>query len=198
MQLTLKQARRVEREIGKELEKETTASHRSHTVSVYEDLRGKIAAGQETAKADLNRVTNLVRIRFAIRKAIETQNEESGLNKLMNREAELKFLLQVLQNLTASELTEAELDIAAQRHAAAKTAMENGTPLQNRYGQPSDEVSVDAVLTAETVQSFREDARIIQRELVKVVESQAGINLNAKVLVSEDDAKFLEKAGIVL
>lgn len=199
MQLTLKQARRVEREIGAELDRETTnGRHSGHTFSIYEDLRTKVQSAQETLLTDLTKVQNLVRIRFAIRKEIETQNEASGLNKLMNREAELKYMLQTLQNLTASELTDSELEIAVQRHAAAKAATENGTPVQNRYGQPTDEVSLNTIVRTETMVTLRDSAKAIQRELVKLVEGQAGINLNTKVVVNDADAKLLEQAGIVL
>ena len=199
MQLTLKQARRVEREIGKELEKETShGAHRANTVSIYVDLRSKVAEAQEAMLSDLSKVKELVRIRFAIRKDIESQNEISGLNTLMNREAELKYMLQVLTNLMGGELTDSELEIAVQRHAAAKAAADNGTPLQNRFGQPSDEVSLDSIIRTESMETLRTYAKSIQREVVKLVESQAALNVNAKVVVNDADAKLLEQAGIVL
>lgn len=200
MQLTLKQARRAEREIGKELDKETSrSSYRGdNTVSVYESLYSKVADAQETLLSNLTKVKELARIRFSIRKDIETQNETAGLNKLMNREAELKYMANILDQMMSVELSDAELEIAAQRHRAAKDGIDKGVPTTNRYGQPSDEITLGAIIRPATMETLRVYAQSIQRELVTMSDQLAALNASAKVVVSEDDAKLLESYGIIL
>lgn len=199
MQLNLTQARRVEREIGKELDNETQGTARSNlAVSVYEDLPQKVNAAQLTLLADLAKVSALAAIRFSIRKAIETQNEQAGLNALMNREAELKYMAGVYAALTITELDNKNLDIAFQRHAAAKAAVEKGTPIGNRYGQPTDEIQLDSIVRTETMEKLRGEAKSIQRELVATSAKLATLNATTKVELSAEDAERLEEYGIVL
>lgn len=199
MQLNLTQARRVEREIGKELDSETQGTARSNlAVSVYEDLPQKVNAAQVTLLADLAKVSALAAIRFSIRKAIETQNEQAGLNALMNREAELKYMAGVYAALTITELDNKNLDIAFQRHAAAKAAIEKGTPIGNRYGQPTDEIQLDSIVRTETMEKLRGEAKSIQRELVATSAKLATLNATTKVELSAEDAERLEEYGIVL
>jgi hypothetical protein len=199
MKLSLKQARRVEREIGAELEIDTVGGRRNQaTFSIYESLRDKVAAIQKETVDGLLKVKELTRIRFAIRKAIETENEVSGLNALMNREAELKSLAKVLTSLMTVELTDEDLEIAVQRHAAAKAANEKGTVVQSRYGESTDELTLGTTLRTETLESLRVYAKQIQRELLTVVDQLAALNATRSISLGEIDAKALEDAGIVL
>ena len=120
MKVSMKQARRIEREIGAEIELNTQGQHgigSQVSVSIYEDLSEKLSALQEETLQSVLKIQDLIRIRFAIRKAIETENEVSGLNALMNQEASLKALAKVLTNVMTGELTDAERNVAIQRHA---------------------------------------------------------------------------------
>lgn len=199
MKLSLKQARRVEREIGAELDIDSSFHSRGQaTVSIYENLRDKIAAIQVQTVEGLARTRELTRIRFAIRKAIETQNETAGLNTLMNREAELKALAKVITGQMTVELTDEELEIAVQRHAAAKAANEKGTVVQSRYGEATDALVLGTTLRTATLEALRAEGKAIQRELLNTVDQLSALNAGVQVAITDDDVKVLEAAGIVV
>jgi len=199
MKISLKQARRVEREIGGELELTVMSGHRNQaTISIYENIRDKVATIQTQTLDSLSKVKELTRIRFAIRKEIETQNETAGLNTLMNREAELKAMAKVLTSLMTVELTDEELEIAVQRHAAAKVANEKGTVVQSRYGEATDSLVLGTALRTDTLEALRVEAKSIHRELLSTVEKLAALNVGVQVVVPDADTKILEAAGIVV
>lgn len=197
MKLTLKQARRAEREIGTELGKLVVSRHQV-SVSIYEDVRSKVNEIQKQTLENLKKIQQLASIRFAIRKAIETENEVSGLNKLMNREAELKVLDAAIENISVIELTDDALEIAVQRHAATKASHEKGTVVQSRYGEATDEITIPATLRTQTLEDIRAAAKAIQRELRDVADQQAALNVGRTIELHDADAKTLEEAGIVL
>lgn len=199
MKISLKQARRVEREIGAELELSVLHGNRNQaSISIYEDIRAKVATIQTQTLESLNKVKELTRIRFAIRKEIETQNEVADLNILMNREAELKAMSKVLQAMMTVELSDEELEIAVQRHAAAKAANEKGTVVQSRYGEATDVLVLGTALRTDTLETMRVYAKSIQRELLTTVDKLAALNASVQVVLPDADAKFLETAGIVV
>lgn len=197
MKLTLKQARRVEREIGAKIDGESFTPRRE-SFSIYEDMNDKINHIQKQLIDDMHRIKTLTGIRFAIRKAIETENEVSGLNVLINREAELKAMLKVLNSMIGNELTNDELAVALKRHEATRAAHEKGTPVQNRYGEPADETQLNATLLTSTLTSLREEVSKIQRELLQVTDQQAAHNVGRTVQLDDKAVKALETAGIIL
>lgn len=202
MKVTLRQARRIEREIGAKIESLITRDIHNHggfSVTVYEDLRAKVQEVQKSTLEEAASILELTRIRFAIRKAIETSNETSGLNSLMNREASLKTVTKYLTAKMVGELSQQDLDIAVNRHAALKAQVEGGTAPQNRYsGETTDALTIAQTLTAETLDHLRAEAKNIQRELLAIVERQLAINATASFEVPDEDVKLLEKNDIVV
>ncbi|WP_407304111.1 hypothetical protein [Acinetobacter sp.] len=201
MKVSMKQARRIEREIGAEIELNTQDQHGIGSpvaVSIYENMIEKLDDLQKETLASVLKVQELIRIRFAIRKAIETVNEISGINKLMNEEAGLKALAKVMNNVMTGELTDADRNIALQRHATLKAQIENGNPPQSRYGEPTDAITMGNVLSTTTMNKFRDDAKVIQRSLLEVVDRLSALNANAQVEISDADVQALEAAGIVV
>lgn len=196
MKLTLKQARRVEREIGTKLETALSNTGHRQTVSVYEDLRNAVSVLQTQTLNGLKLVKELTRIRFAIRKQIETANEQFELNANMNREAELKSLLKAIVSMRSGELSNDDLEILVQRHAQAKVANEKGTAV-SRYGDATDEVQLSAWLRTETVAALDKEAKDIQRELVTVVDKLSALN-SSTIDISGADAAILDEEGIIV
>jgi len=197
MQISLKQARRVEREIGAELELNTRGGGQAKSISIYEDLTAKVDAAQTEMFAELSKFKTLTKLRFAIRKAIETQNENAGLNTLMNREAELRSLAKVYTQLMGAELTDADLSIISQRHAALKVAAEKAPVAPSRYGEPGDAVTLGTMLRTSTLETLRAESKMIQRELLVVVDKLSSLNATCTVTLVDSDVKALEAAGII-
>lgn len=196
MKLTLKQARRVEREIGTKIEAAMNNVGHRKTVSVYEDLRNAVDVLQVQTLNGFKLIKELTRIRFAIRKQIETANEQFELNTLMNREAELKSLAKAVTTLRTTELSNEDLEILVQRHAQAKVANEKGTSV-SRYGDATDEVHLMSWLRTETVAALDKETKDIQRELVSVVDKLSTLNGSA-ISISDTDAAILDEEGIIL
>lgn len=198
MQISLKQARRVEREIGAELDMNVQGNGRAQSISIYENLTDKVEAAQTDMFVELTKFKTLTKLRFALRKAIETENENGGLNTLMNREAELRSLAKVYTQLMGAELKDDDLSIIVQRHAALKIAAEKAPVAPSRYGEPGDAVTMTTMLRTSTLEALRADAKLIQRELLDVVDKLSGLNATRTVKMSDEDVKALEAAGIIV
>lgn len=192
MQLTLRSARRLEREIGSQVEQSDHSSSARVSVSIYQNFDETIEATREKVVATLSTNFRLMDLRAGIRKAIESANEAIGLNLLINEEAVLKAKAKML----ASSLTaEADLDITRQRHAAMVAT--GATP--NAYGQLTDTIDVTSVMNAETLNVLKDEAKSIQRRLLKIVDDMTAINTTtAAVELSAEDVAFLEANNFVL
>lgn len=195
MKLSLKQARRVEREIGTELDINTQAeSLGGHlAISIHEDFVTKLQTIQEKALETARSSQEALRIRYNIRKQIETENEVSGINALMNREAFLRANAKVLTGLMSGELTNEEVKIASARHAAA---VQSGG-VQSHYGL-TDTVALHHTIFTSTMDQLRERAKEVQRELITVVEKLTAMNSTRTVVLEDKDVEHLEKMNIVV
>jgi hypothetical protein len=195
MELVLRSARRLEREIEAEIQLQTNAINtRGVAISIYGDFDATIAQLQEQGEARMAKLSNLIEIRASIRKAIETKNETSGLNTKINREAMLKAKAKVLTQLVGAELTDAERLIASKRFEALKNA--GGTV--SDYGSHNDTVQVPHVMSAASVAGYNAQAKEIQRELLKLVDEMTAINTSVTITVSDDDVAYLEANSFVL
>jgi hypothetical protein len=200
MNISLKQARRLEREIGTTLDQHINAGHKfgQLVVSIYENVMDKVTTTQTSLADDQAEFATLTRIRFAIRKAIETENEKGGLNTLMNREAELKALMKHNASMQTGELTDEELDLAIARHAALKANVEKGVVVQSRYGEATDTVTLASAVRTPAVEALKNNAKLMQRELLAVSDKLSALNAGREIQVSDEDVKTLEAAGIIV
>lgn len=201
MQISLRQARRVEREIGAQLEIDSHGSRglgSGITVTVYENLEYRLKAIQEDTIRGLAKATSLIEIRATIRKAIESANEISGINQLMNYEAQLKARQKLLTAAMTGELSAADREIAVARHAALKAAVAAGNTPQSRYGEATDGIALTAVLTSETMDALRENAKKIQRALLETVDKLSALNASSTITIADYDVKTLEEHSIIV
>lgn len=201
MQISLRQARRVEREIGAQLEIDSHGSRglgSGITVTVYENLEDRLKAIQEDTIRGLAKATSLIEIRATIRKAIESANETSGINQLMNYEAQLKARQKLLTAAMTGELSAADREIAVARHAALKAAVAAGNTPQSRYGEATDGIALTAVLTSETMDALRENAKKIQRALLETVDKLSALNASSTITIADYDIKTLEEHSIIV
>lgn len=201
MQISLRQARRVEREIGAQLEIDPRGSRglgSGITVTVYENLEDRLKAIQEDTIRGLAKATSLIEIRATIRKAIESANETSGINQLMNYEAQLKARQKLLTAAMTGELSAADREIAVARHAALKAAVAAGNTPQSCYGDAIDGIALTAVLTSETMDALRENAKKIQRALLETVDKLSALNASSTITIADYDIKTLEEYSIIM
>ena len=194
MQISLKQARRVEREIGAELD--INVAHGlggAAAISIHESFIDKLATIQKAALDGADKEEALLKIRFAIRKLIETENEVGGLNTLMNKEALLRSRAKALTARMTSELTQDEYKIAAARHAAAV----NSGGVQSHYGL-TDTVRMDNTMFTSTLDVLREKSKTVQREMLNTVDKLTALNSSRMISLSDEDVVTLEKYNIIV
>lgn len=197
MEFTLKTARRLEREIGAEVENLTnqiSGMQRAH-VSIYEDVDAVVQQNEVKLISMAEVSFRLVEIRSKIRKSIETANENEGLNTLMNEEAMLRAKLKVLNQVPSTELTPNELNVVRSKHASLKAA----GPQTNSYGGGAqDTVAIQSVLLKPSVDLFKAQAKDIQRRLLKVVDSLTALNTGKMIEINDSDISFLEAHSFVV
>lgn len=196
MELTLKSARRLEREIAAEIENLThqiTGSQGS-LISIYEDVDSVVQQKEASLIAMAETSFRLVEIRSKIRKAIETANEQEGLNKFMNEEALLRAKMKVLNQVPSTELTPNELNVVRAKHASLKAT----GPQNNGYGASTDTVGLKQVLSKHNVDLFKAQAKDIQRRLLKVVDALTALNTGKTIQIDDSDISFLEGQSFVV
>lgn len=195
MQLVLRSARRLEREIEAEIQLQSgKVQTRGVDVSIYGDFDATIEKVQAENVSRISLIMKLMDIRYSIRKAIETKNEVSGLNTKINLEALLKAKAKLLTDLVGAELTEAERLVAQKRFEA----LQSSGPINDHYGRQTDTVNVPHILSGESVAVYNAQAKDVQRTLLKLVDESTSVNTSVTIDVSDDDIAFLEANGFVL
>lgn len=195
MQLTLRSARRLEREIEAQVQLLTNgASTNGSAVSIYQDFDAVINALQINVANSVASAFKLASIRAKIRKAIETMNESSGLNSMMNEEALLKIKAKVLAQVMTVELTPQERVISKKRHAALVAS----GPVASHYGGSTDTSPLACTLEKAALDTFKAQAKEIQRRLLKLVDDMSAINTTKTVELTTEDVVFLEANSFVL
>lgn len=197
MQITLKQARRLEKDIEQaiSLAYKSSVSHGSFNVSIHESINGKVdALRQESAQAQADGA-ELIAARYAVRSVIATAKETSGLNKLITQEAMIKDLMTRSNIVSAqSPLTAQDLTIAVARLDALRAS---NPSVNDAYGRSSDSITVSGFLTEEVVTAAAELVRASKKQLVAIADKCAA--MNSTVLVELDAAlvKTLTKFKLV-
>lgn len=195
MQLTLRSARRLEREIEAQVQilTEGTRNH-NVAVSIYQNFDEVVDFLQTNVAVAVDSAFKLAAIRAKIRKAIETANEVTGLNAMMNEEALLKIKAKILTGAMSSELTPAEREITKRRHAA----MVASGPTANAYGGSTDTVTLAHTMEKATLDQFKTQAKEIQRRLLELVDGMSALNTTRTIEVSDEDVAFLEANSFVM
>lgn len=196
MQLTLRSARRLEREIEAQVQMLTNGvtTGNASAVSIYQDFDAVIDSLQIIVANSVESAFKLATVRAKIRKAIETMNETSGLNAMMNQEALLKIKAKVLSQVMTNELTPEERSVSKKRHAA----MVASGPTTNHYGGSTDTSPLAATLEKAVLDQFKTQAKDIQRTLLKLVDDMSSINTTKTIDISDEDVAFLEANSFVL
>jgi hypothetical protein len=196
MKLTLRQGRRLEREI------ETTITRvlqegvklRNVAITAYQDFDSSVKATNELAMATIEITNRLNGIRFGVRRKIQMVHESNGLSDLITEEAMLKRQLQMLGALLIPEFTEHEQHVAKARHAATK----NADSVANAYGQQNDQIVLGTIAVKSTVDAAKNTRKTIEKRLRAIGDLSAQLNSAGNIEVLDVDVEFLEAQGIVV
>lgn len=197
MKLTLRQARRLEREIESAILEvlHEGVKVRNVAITAYQDFDETIRVSNETAIATVEKADRLNKIRFSVRRAIQCVHELEGLNDLMSEEAMLKRSLQLIDSVLVPEFTDKEQTIAKARHKAVLSA-ESAT--QNAYGQLSDQISVTSIVTKNTLDQAKTSRKAIEKRLRAIADKSAALNSSGTIELQEEAIAFVESLGIVV
>jgi hypothetical protein len=196
MQFNLRSARRLEREIETEIQNLTmgVTAGNGLNVSIYEDFDATLASAQSTVVTNVEKAFRLADIRAKIRKAIETANEASGINSLMNEEALLRAKQKLLTNAMGPELTFSEVQVLRAKHAGLKAT----GPQSSNYGAVQDSIGVRHIMEKETLDLLKAQSKGIQRRLLKLVDELTSKNTTLEIKVEQVDIEFLEANSFVV
>lgn len=194
MQINLRQARRLERDILNAQNKlsQDLTDHQIR-VTIHEDFDATVDATQAKIEAAVVGSVNLSALRFAVRKGIETQNEAAGINALMNEEAKLKDLQKITEMALAHVVSDNDLKIAKARHEA----MIKSGPTTTSYSTV-DYIDVNGHVTSKHQADLTNNAKDISKRLVKIVEELSTLNTTTLIDLDADSVELLEKHGIVI
>lgn len=197
MQITLKQARRLEKDIEQAVSAayKSTVSHGSFTVSIHESIYSKVDALRQEAVTSQADGTELIAARYAVRGLIATAKEVSGLNKLITQEAMVKDLM-TRNNIVAasSPLTEQDMTISVARLDALRASK---PAVNDAYGRSSDSITMSGFMTEEVVNAASEQTRVFKKQLVTIADKCAAMNSTVLVELDATLVKTLTKFKLV-
>jgi len=196
MKLSLRQARRLEREIETQVSIVTgNLNTRNVAISMYEGFEQSVHLHQQKILDAVLEIKKLNKIRYAIRLAIQGLHQESGLNQLMNREVQVRAELTILENAIGPEFTDAEYEIARKKHASIVTSDKTST---DAYGRLTDQVSVHFILTKRSLDLLKGEQKLLKKELLRIADESSVINSTSVIEVADDDLVYLETLNIVV
>lgn len=200
MKLTLKQARRLEKEIEAHIKSVFSIHSMDHVcsfnVSVHEDLVKVLEDKRVEADKLANQIIALTNTRFTIRDRISHAMANCGLNDLITEEASLKEKLKVVEHFANLKvLTVEQQAIAVSRLNALKTSPDVGTT--NAYGKVNDSIQVDHFFTAEQADVYKTSVRKVKKQIADLVDKCAALNASQTIELEEVYVDILRNAQLV-
>jgi hypothetical protein len=198
MQISLKQARRLEKDIEvaiSALAGKIATPGRSESISIHENLHRKLETLHIETKKLYDSSVELTNARFAVRSLISTAKETSGLNRLITEEARLKELMSKANALASQTiLTDEELSVASARLVQLKNDISTGlTKPTDMYGRQSDTVSVTGFLSQADIDGYTEIARSHKRAIADIADKCAALNSTTNISLDVDTVGVLQK-----
>jgi len=194
MDLNLRKARKLEVKI--QLYLDTNALESTASVRTLGDAKEAAQAVEDTRVTSLKGLADrnqLLDVRYAIRRSIEQQNEESGINALLNDKILTERKIKELDAIDSkASFTEAEL--GDQLTAYAKI-LNSGSLESDRWGEKKADPKTTfkaPVFSKDDLEQFAVTKTDFQRRLEQIDDELSLKNLQSKVALSEDHLKLLE------
>lgn len=194
MELNLRKARKLESKIQKFLEEkglECTAEVRS--LSSLDEAKSNLESKKSDFLKNLVDRENLLKTRYTIRKKIESKNEESGVNSLINMLILTKKLIEDLEKIPKDSLSsDQELSDLLKAHSLA---FQNGNLEKSSFysRNPKIKTSFDvSFLTPQDIENLN-TRKIKYRKSIEDIEEKINLlNISQKIELPEDMVKLLE------
>lgn len=192
MEITLREARKLDTRIGqalKELKVSSTAS-----LNAYEDVAtvpDRIEEAQAKFKENLEAFVELETIRTNLRRGIQSTNEKSGINtKISDRHHVIRLIerYQVIANATRNDDNPSIEAIQAEVEA---------NRVRDTTWSDNSRVSV-GILTTNDRQELNEAVNNMRRQIDAIETELAALNVNTKITIAKDTVDILKKNNVVL
>jgi len=190
MELTLRQARRLEQSIYELLNDDLVNSEsfslfgQAPSLSSFEsDFLERLAKKQE-----------LIRLRFKIRQEIDTTNHTSGLSQKMAQEASLKAEIALLTEMIPAQkifATQSELE---HEFEIKLTRLNKGT--SDGYNRPAETVRVSLIGTI-AAEELERKIRQLKKLQQALADQMLQINMTATVKLSEGTGAAIHKFNLL-
>lgn len=197
MELTLKYARRLEKQIGEKLNRLRLNVRPSISISIFDDVDSQLNAANTKVGEYLSTYESLSAIRFGIRRSIEIANFNAGLNLLLNEEAMLRDELNGLALLSnwyddGEAMDEHNLRVLKSHHDSVKTQVSTGNCRQ-------EEITVDKYITIDVVKNMKTRIHNIKKRLEEILDACAVINTSKDhaITMMAHDADMLTKLDLM-
>ncbi len=199
MQLTLKNARRLDGVIREKIQSILIEAHSVHQVAVSttDDLSAKLAQAQQRVVETNHTYAGLSKIRHQIRRDIEVANEKAGINALMNEEACIREMIQFIETNSRSYSGNREC-MSAERIKAIEAKLQNmrkaaESGSEAAYG--NDTVQVGSIMNDAYADELELETRRLYTALNDIKDRCAFMNSDPKNTVSlaANDVEFLKK-----
>lgn len=195
MDLTLKQARRLETAIAVKIQARLAELRSSVQVTRYNanHIRTKVKEAADKALDAFDVIKQLNIIRYQIRRQIELRNETAGINALMNREELLKAQRQMLQTfIRLPSLSEEDITVIFNRLTAGEVSRTTGYA-----GEWNDVQNIPCTFTQEDIDAKNTELRVINRELEAIADNTAALNSTMKLTIELSSVETLTKEGLL-
>lgn len=193
MEISLKEARRIERRIQ---EKSNQSLHSMRaTISIYSNASTQdILTAQEKATLDTNNEIALIQARAYIRREIQIANEREGINATIAERDENIRILQTWRDITAMSDNIEPAEIVIRKLQVALAAVEAGK--SGMYVRNSDNIEFYAI-SEDFAAKAKASAHEAQKLIDKNDDTLAGLNALVKIKIPADVVELLKLNNII-
>lgn len=194
MEFNLRKARKLESKIQKYLdEKELETSAQIRSLASLEEAKSNVETKKSEFLKNIIDRENLLKTKFTIRKKIETKNEESGVNTLINMQVLTKKLIEDLDKIPRETLT-SEQQLADLLKAHALMFQNGSSEKSNPFSRVNSiKTSFDVnFLSPQDLENLN-TRKIKYKKNIEDIEDKLNLlNVSQKIELPEDMVKLLE------
>lgn len=200
MELTLKQAHRLDLEISEAINslasKLPAQCYNGHSIkiSIYENVTQTFESLREKAAMVQKESLELIKTRYEIRKLISTGKQVSGLNDVLTSEVCDKELITKLMQL--SKLRSISLDetsLVEQRLSTLKETFKQATSLT----RSTDYIESYGFMDEDSVNAINAQIKELKKSLIAYKDTTAALNNTTKITLPVEVVETLRKFNLV-
>jgi hypothetical protein len=186
VEISLKKARKIETTINTFLEENDFKLEATvRVLGTLDEAKDSVANTKSEIFSSLKLREELLKIRFDMRRQIEKSNEESGINALINKKVlNEKTILELDKLINHNKVfDEKELDDVLKSQSKID---------YDKYSFRVKTTFEFPVFQKEDLASFKDKKISIKKDIEKIEDELSFLNLNTKIILSEDVTKLLE------